>query len=83
MEVINDGILPECDFEPVLTNLDGDEVFTREAFQNCLGRKLDELPPPDNDVRDVDEEGDDSDSMSLLSFVALSDSFPFRIQSIS
>lgn len=63
MEIVNEDILAERDFEPELTILDGDEVFTCDSFWNCLGGKLDELPSADSDVRDVDGKAGASDEI--------------------
>lgn len=57
--IVSEDILAEREFEPELVILDGDEVFSNEAFWEVLGEKLEELPtskhklePPASD--DVD-----------------------------
>lgn len=51
--IVSEDILAERDFEPQLTILDGDEVFSNDEFWELLGEKLEELPPVDHDLDPV------------------------------
>lgn len=55
MEIVEQDIKAARDGLPDIIFLDGDEVFSCDAFWELLGGKVDELPPPDSD-RDVDAE---------------------------
>lgn len=55
MEIVEQDIKAERDGLPDVIFLDGDEVFTCDAFWELLGGKIDELPAPDAD-RDVEAE---------------------------